>query len=277
MLRKLSVLKTKVKVSSVVCPDGESECPDGNTCCKLSSGQYGCCPLPNAVCCSDGEHCCPEGYTCDVSAGTCSKGSKIIALLEKVPAMKKKQEVSSVVCPDGESECPDGNTCCKLSSGQWGCCPLPQAVCCSDGVHCCPNGYTCNAGMCSKGSKMIALLQKVPALKKKQEGSSVVCPDGQSECPDGNTCCKLSSGQYGCCPLPNAVCCSDGEHCCPEGYTCDVSAGTCSKGSKIIVLLEKDNGVAVPFHKLFAVAMEYIAVLMDTPAMLGCAVKEAKS
>ena len=34
------------QVNKVVCPDGKSECPDGNTCCKLKSGNYGCCPLP---------------------------------------------------------------------------------------------------------------------------------------------------------------------------------------------------------------------------------------
>lgn len=55
---------------SVVCPD-DSYCPDGNTCCQLGGGQYGCCPFPDAVCCSDGERCCPNGYTCDVQAGTC--------------------------------------------------------------------------------------------------------------------------------------------------------------------------------------------------------------
>ena len=55
-------------------------------------------------------------------------------------------QLQNVECPDGMSECPSGNTCCKLSSGQWGCCPLPKATCCSDGVHCCPNGYSCNAG-----------------------------------------------------------------------------------------------------------------------------------
>ena len=54
--------------------------------------------------------------------------------------------LQSVECPDGQSECPSGNTCCKLSSGEYGCCPLPKAVCCSDGVHCCPNGYTCGGG-----------------------------------------------------------------------------------------------------------------------------------
>ena len=35
-----------IQVNAVKCPDGQSECPDGNTCCKTSSGQYGCCPLP---------------------------------------------------------------------------------------------------------------------------------------------------------------------------------------------------------------------------------------
>ena len=35
------------------------------------------------------------------------------------------------------------------------------------------------------------------------ESESVICPDTQSVCPDGTTCCKLSSGQYGCCPFPN--------------------------------------------------------------------------
>ena len=241
LLRKQPAKSLKVKSTSVVCPDGESQCPDGNTCCKLSSGQYGCCPLPRAVCCSDGIHCCPSGYTCDVSAGTCSRGLEKTNLLRKQPAKSLKVKSTSVVCPDGESQCPEGNTCCKLSSGQYGCCPLPRAVCCSDGVHCCPNGYTCDvsAGTCSKGSEKIHLFRKRPANFLKVKSTSVVCPDGQSQCPDGNTCCKLSSGQYGCCPLPRAVCCSDGVHCCPSGYTCDVSAGTCSRGLEKINLLRK--------------------------------------
>jgi hypothetical protein len=69
--------KVQAKAPQIMCADG-SQCPDGNTCCKLSSGEWGCCPLPNAVCCSDGEHCCPQGYTCDVSAGTCIKQDQII-------------------------------------------------------------------------------------------------------------------------------------------------------------------------------------------------------
>ena len=52
------------KIDNVICPDQTSECPDGSTCCKLSSGGYGCCPAPKATCCSDEIHCCPHGYTC---------------------------------------------------------------------------------------------------------------------------------------------------------------------------------------------------------------------
>ena len=59
----------------MVCPDGVHACPDGNTCCMLRSGDWGCCPLPHAVCCSDGLHCCPEGTTCDPSGGRCLQTS----------------------------------------------------------------------------------------------------------------------------------------------------------------------------------------------------------
>ena len=225
------VLEHSQQLKNVICPDGQSECPDGNTCCKLSSGQWGCCPLPKAVCCSDHLHCCPNGYTCDVSAGTCTQRDEVIPFVKKTPAKYK-----NVICPDGQSECPDGNTCCQLSSGQWGCCPLPNAVCCSDHLHCCPNGYTCDvsAGTCTREDEVIPFVKKTPAKYK-----NVICPDGQSECPDGNTCCQLSSGQWGCCPLPNAVCCSDHLHCCPQGDTCDVSAGTCLREDEVIPFVKK--------------------------------------
>ncbi len=29
-----------------------------------------------------------------------------------------------------------------------------------------------------------------------------------------------STGNYGCCPYPNAVCCANGYTCCPEGSKC---------------------------------------------------------
>ena len=75
------------KAKNVVCPDG-SECPAGNTCCRLSSGGYGCCPLPNAVCCSDGKHCCPEGDICDVSQGTCTQRGQVTTLFLNKPPLK---------------------------------------------------------------------------------------------------------------------------------------------------------------------------------------------
>lgn len=31
---------------NVKCPDGQSECRTGQTCCKTAAGNYGCCPLP---------------------------------------------------------------------------------------------------------------------------------------------------------------------------------------------------------------------------------------
>jgi hypothetical protein len=204
----------------------------------------------SAVCCSDGQHCCPQGYTCDVSAGTCIKQDQIIPFMTKVQA-----KAPQVICPDGQTQCPDGNTCCRLLSGQWGCCPLPfpNAVCCSDRISCCPQGYTCDsAGTCTMLDQTIPLMMKAHSAVCCSDGQhccpqgyvvakakNVVCPGGKSQCPEDNTCCKLVSGDYGCCPLPNAVCCSDRLHCCPEGYTCDVSAGTCTKQGQIIPFIPK--------------------------------------
>ncbi|GFR33356.1 granulin [Trichonephila clavata] len=40
------------KIEIVPC-DEKSFCLDGNTCCPLASGAYGCCKWPSAVCCPD--------------------------------------------------------------------------------------------------------------------------------------------------------------------------------------------------------------------------------
>ena len=232
----------------VVCPDGESECPDGNTCCKLSGDLYGCCPLPNAVCCSDGVHCCPNGYSCDVS--TCIKGTtgEKTPLLTKQPAIDQvlknpmrplavtKLTSPTIICPDGKSECPNGNTCCKLSGDLYGCCPIPKAVCCSDGVHCCPNGYSCDVkeGTCT--DKLTGLtttvLTKQPAIAQPINVNGVICPNHETECPTNQTCCLSQTGAYACCPLRNATCCPDKKHCCPYSYRCEKETGICTKGIK---------------------------------------------
>ncbi|CAN9505027.1 unnamed protein product [Ophioblennius macclurei] len=216
---------------TVVPCDDTTACPDGSTCCKDKEGQWGCCPLPKAVCCSDGVHCCPNGQTCNLAEQTCDSGLNSAPWLSKVAAIRR-----TVVPCDDTTACPDGSTCCKDKEGQWGCCPLPKAVCCSDGVHCCPNGQTCNLAeqTCDSGLNSAPWLSKVAAIRR-----TVVPCDDTTACPDGSTCCKDKEGQWGCCPLPKAVCCSDGVHCCPNGQTCNLPAQTCDSGLNSAPWLEK--------------------------------------
>uniref|UniRef100_A0AAQ5Y2L5 Granulins domain-containing protein n=1 Tax=Amphiprion ocellaris TaxID=80972 RepID=A0AAQ5Y2L5_AMPOC len=32
---------------NIVCPDQKSVCPDQTTCCQMTNGTYGCCPMPS--------------------------------------------------------------------------------------------------------------------------------------------------------------------------------------------------------------------------------------
>ncbi|XP_012942579.1 fibrillin-3 isoform X2 [Aplysia californica] len=237
----------ETKVEHVVCPGGTSYCPDGTTCCQLASGQYGCCPLPQATCCSDHLHCCPNGYKCDVAHGKCLRGGDVLSWFNKEPATEIETKVEHVVCPGGTSYCPDGTTCCQLASGQYGCCPLPQATCCSDHLHCCPNGYKCDVahGKCLRGGDVLSWFNKEPATEIETKVEHVVCPGGTSYCPDGTTCCQLASGQYGCCPLPQATCCSDHLHCCPNGYKCDVAHGKCLRGGDVLSWFNKEPATEI--------------------------------
>lgn len=192
-------LKTPARrTEGVICPDGRSECQDGQTCCKLSSGSWACCPLPKAVCCSDGLHCCPQGKTCSVSTGTCNNGDLQIDWVKKTPARK----LHVVPCPGGQFVCPDNTKCCSIPSGGYRCCNFADGVCCSDGKHCCPRGSRCSAGKCVKdgvkGDSFVDIFVKTPAVQL----TNSVCPDGKLECQDNSTCCQLPSGDWGCCPLP---------------------------------------------------------------------------
>uniref|UniRef100_A0A667Z4V6 Granulins domain-containing protein n=1 Tax=Myripristis murdjan TaxID=586833 RepID=A0A667Z4V6_9TELE len=116
------------QVSAVMCDDGESECPEGTTCCETPDGSWGCCPMPKAVCCSDGNHCCPTNYTCDVNSTTCVKGEVVIPWYTKLPAVTSDEDYGNSVECDARNKCPEGSTCCQLAGGQWGCCPL-EKVC----------------------------------------------------------------------------------------------------------------------------------------------------
>ncbi|TKS91421.1 Granulins Proepithelin [Collichthys lucidus] len=219
--------------------DHHTSCPRSSTCCFMSSSQkWGCCPLPKAVCCADGNHCCPSDYRCDESKTSCTKGEVVIPWYTKLPATTGVQaEPNSMQC-DGQTQCPDHTTCCKLVTGQWGCCPLENAVCCPDKEHCCPQGYTCNiASNCCQKVIMLQLESLpltpvfLPEHHPEPSVSEVKCDD-QTSCEDGETCCRTSATTWGCCPYPNAVCCSDMLHCCPTGYTC-TGAGDCTQDPRL--------------------------------------------
>ncbi len=177
-------------------------------------------PLLQAVCCSDGLHCCPNGYTCAPGGASCQKSNEPASLIASFQ-LQEQIRGNGIICPDGHEQCPDNKTCCAITSGGYGCCPYERAVCCEDKIHCCPHGYTCNValGMCTLSDNSVALKMVQPMV------NNVQCADEKTYCPGETTCCKLASGQYGCCPFPKAICCSDGEHCCPNGYTCDIAAG----------------------------------------------------
>uniref|UniRef100_A0A3P8TVE3 Granulin a n=1 Tax=Amphiprion percula TaxID=161767 RepID=A0A3P8TVE3_AMPPE len=88
-------------VTTVICKDGVSECPDETTCCETPEGTWACCPMPEAVCCSDKIHCCPEGTTCDVEHSKCNSLStnKVLPMWAKLPArMRADWEKGQAFC-----------------------------------------------------------------------------------------------------------------------------------------------------------------------------------
>uniref|UniRef100_A0A3B4AMF0 Uncharacterized protein n=1 Tax=Periophthalmus magnuspinnatus TaxID=409849 RepID=A0A3B4AMF0_9GOBI len=44
-------LSPEIFLGAITCPGGRSSyqfiCPDETTCCKMTSGDYGCCPMPD--------------------------------------------------------------------------------------------------------------------------------------------------------------------------------------------------------------------------------------
>ncbi|KAM4717217.1 granulin a [Anableps anableps] len=216
--------------------DEHTSCPRDTTCCFMqSSKKWGCCPLPKAVCCADGSHCCPENYKCNEGKTTCIRGEVEIPWYTKIPATTSIQADSSNVPCDNDHQCPERTSCCKLFTGEWGCCPLQNAVCCSDKEHCCPQDYTCD--VFSKTCQKLILLQleTLPLtpvylpeyhLQLAPLNHRDIQCDEQKSCTDDETCCRTSPTTWGCCPAPHAVCCSDMKHCCPSGYTC-TEEGSC--------------------------------------------------
>nr|XP_055050054.1 granulin a isoform X2 [Misgurnus anguillicaudatus] len=226
---------TQVSSTSDVPCDDTVACPDGSTCCKTKEGEWACCPLPEAVCCEDFVHCCPHGQKCNLAAQSCDDPSGSVPWFEKLPTRPREGLGSheNMSC-DSSHSCPESNTCCKNIDGDWNCCPMPEAVCCKDGDHCCPAGYECDVikVTCVKKDAVIPWYKKIPAKSTPAPSSDLgdVKCDDQTSCETGSTCCRLSTGDWGCCPLPEAVCCPDHEHCCPKGYTCD-AGGSCMQNT----------------------------------------------
>uniref|UniRef100_A0A915LBJ3 Granulins domain-containing protein n=1 Tax=Romanomermis culicivorax TaxID=13658 RepID=A0A915LBJ3_ROMCU len=228
--------------NSIICDDQKSKCPDEATCCKLSSGNWGCCPMPQAVCCSDGVHCCPENTICDLDQGRCvteiddDLGPSIFLALTKIST--SNLDLWSVTCdPDKKYKCPDWTTCCKLRTGRWGCCPMPRAVCCPDGVHCCPQDTSCDVeqGQCQRNdisaywqnAKKRNAIGRISLIARRQPlNDPKLCPDHKQTCPVDQTCC-LFNQTWSCCPLPEGVCCSDANppYCCAKGQKCGSTSG----------------------------------------------------
>uniref|UniRef100_A0A8C3CQK3 Granulin precursor n=1 Tax=Cairina moschata TaxID=8855 RepID=A0A8C3CQK3_CAIMO len=131
-------------VGDVKCDD-EMSCPDGNTCCRLSSGAWGCCPLEQAVCCKDHQHCCPRGYTCNAATQSCEKLLAATPLRFPVPAGPPLSPPRPVATIPGDTAraCLPGQRCCRSKDGSWARCPFAQGSCCEDGRRCCPAGYRC--------------------------------------------------------------------------------------------------------------------------------------
>lgn len=53
--------------------DSRISCQDDYTCCRNSSGNWGCCPYRNAVCCTKYDTCCRNGLQCTRSGGCTSR------------------------------------------------------------------------------------------------------------------------------------------------------------------------------------------------------------
>ncbi|XP_065570758.1 progranulin-like [Artemia franciscana] len=72
-----NLLTNEITASSVICPGGAYQCPDGYTCCPGIDYPFSCCPLFHATCCSDRVHCCPFNFRC--TPGGCFRSGSIFS------------------------------------------------------------------------------------------------------------------------------------------------------------------------------------------------------
>uniref|UniRef100_A0A671SCK2 Granulins domain-containing protein n=1 Tax=Sinocyclocheilus anshuiensis TaxID=1608454 RepID=A0A671SCK2_9TELE len=179
---------------------------------------------------------------CDVTRVSCIRGDVVIPWYNNISVQSTPApslDLGTVEC-DEQSSCSADSTCCHLSTGEWGCCPLPEAVCCPDQEHCCPKGYRCDLRRrsCIKTTWLHVEIVPLAHIDDQKPQSSISEKDiqcgGGYSCKDSETCCPTSQTTWGCCPSPKAVCCTDGEHCCPANYECDVTRVSCIRGDVVI-------------------------------------------
>ncbi|GFQ96308.1 hypothetical protein TNCT_319171 [Trichonephila clavata] len=138
--------------------------------------------------------------------------------------------------------CEPNETCCRISSGDWNCCPYKNGVCCRDDVHCCPEGLICslNSLYCFLSSVYYDSNQMQKRQGDEYEEDKFVSMQVRFHlCSEetmcfNSTCCELGDSKshfkkHGCCPFVDGVCCPDGKHCCRSTETCDESSESCIK------------------------------------------------
>uniref|UniRef100_A0A8B9UCG4 Granulin precursor n=1 Tax=Anas zonorhyncha TaxID=75864 RepID=A0A8B9UCG4_9AVES len=224
----LSKTPARGRAGDVKCDD-ETSCPDGNTCCRLSSGAWGCCPLEQVGGTGSGE--AMAGGPVAPSLGTMGMGSPPAA--PHVQDVTPTQDGGDIVGVPCCGQCGTGlggghgvlGGGCRMSPSRCvPICPPPKAVCCKDHQHCCPRGYTCNAATqsCEKLLAATPLRFPVPAGPPLSPPRPVatIPADTARACPPGQRCCRSKDGSWARCPFAQGSCCEDGRRCCPAGYRC---------------------------------------------------------
>uniref|UniRef100_A0A3Q2ZK57 Granulin b n=1 Tax=Hippocampus comes TaxID=109280 RepID=A0A3Q2ZK57_HIPCM len=182
--------KTTAVATGVTACDEHTSCPKGASCCFMkSAGKWGCCPLPQVTLHATtsyragSPHMPPDTRHC-LTFHVCKYTNMPNCPL--CPTLHKTSPITPSNMFESDRKC------------AW----CPQAVCCQDGSHCCPAGHTCDPhrSSCSRGRRVVPWLTKTPAVARPPAVADVKCDD-KSSCAAGTTCCKLPTGEWGCCPL----------------------------------------------------------------------------
>ena len=222
---KVFILLLVLKLTfGFVCLDNRFECPDGHSCCQLTSGEQGCCPLSKAVCCLDGIHCCPHSYECD-HRGFCTRGMEIVPLARKQKALINKKFkkdyivpmrriVRSMVTKMHETDERDTKMITEMPDIHR---HEPESYTLMNNKDYLEKSKDLLHTVTQKTAEIQNLKQKIP-----DHETPITCPHWFSAefCVD-SLCCATREGSweyFGCCPYENGQCCGKG--CCRAGDKC---------------------------------------------------------